>query len=155
MQNIFPNREKFLRCFPKCKIQRTSTRNGILKSEAVFRFASVLHKHGVDSLDDVPKITWYENLKAEMQKPYAQEILTIPGQRSGISLVYFSMLTGSTGLVKPDRMVITFLEDIVQHPVGQEQAQYLLSYASKCLNDEFPLLTPRALDHEIWNYQRD
>jgi hypothetical protein len=134
--------------------QRTSTQNGILKSEAVFRFASVLHCHKMDSLEDIPKITWYKDLQTEMQKPYAQEILTIPGQRSGISLAYFYMLTGSTGIVKPDRMVITFLEGIVQHPVGYDQAQSLLSYASRHLNTEFPLLTPRALDHEIWKYQR-
>ena len=30
--------------------QRTSVRNGILKSEAVNRFASVLHKHGMNTI---------------------------------------------------------------------------------------------------------
>jgi hypothetical protein len=134
--------------------QRTSARNGILKSEAVFRFASVLSSHKIDRLEDVPKLTWHEDLPVEMQKPYAQEILAIPGQRSGISLAYFYMLAGSTGIVKPDRMVITFLEHIIQRPVGYYEAQYLLSHASQYLNTEFPLLTPRVLDHEIWKYQR-
>lgn len=133
--------------------QRTSTRGGILKAEAVYQFASVLHKHGINRLDDVPKIVWYEDLPGEMGKPYAQELLSIPGQRSGISLTYFYMLTGSPGLVKPDRMVSGFLKDALNRDVYDQDAQRLISQASRLLNSDFPKLTPRALDHEIWKYQ--
>jgi hypothetical protein len=133
--------------------QRTSTRNGILKSEAVYQFASVLHRHNMNRIEDVPNINWYQNLSSEMKKPYAQELLSIPGQSSGISLSYFYMLTGSHGLVKPDRMVYGFLKDVLHRQVSDDDAQRLLSYATRQLNSEFPSLTPRILDHEIWKYK--
>ena len=135
--------------------QRTSTCNGILKSEAVLLFASILHRHGIDKNEDVPKIVWYQDLYEEMKKPYAREILALPGQKSGISLSYFYMLTGSSGIVKPDRMVNGFLKNAleVEGEVTIEEAQYLLSYASRYLIEEFPQITPRSLDHEIWKYQ--
>ena len=133
--------------------QRTSTRGGILKAEAVYRFAAILKRHGMYTIQDIPKIDWYENLRNEIQRPYAQEILSIPGQRSGISLSYFYMLTGSSGLVKPDRMVYGFLRETLNRQVSDADAQHLLSYASQRLNSDFPELTPRLLDHQIWKYQ--
>ena len=133
--------------------QRTSTRGGISKAEAVYMFASTLHKHGMNTVRDIPKISWYEDLRDEINKPYAQELLSIPGQRSGISLSYFFMLTGSSGLVKPDRMVIAFLKETLNREVKENEAQRLLAYASQQLNAEFPLMTPRMLDHQIWKYQ--
>ena len=133
--------------------QRTSTRGGILKAEAVYRFADVLNRHGMQTVQDIPKIAWYEELSNEIKRPYAQEILSIPGQRSGISLSYFYMLTGSSGLVKPDRMVNGFLRDTLNRQVSDEDAQHLLSFASQRLNSDFPQMTPRSLDHQIWKYQ--
>ena len=58
--------------------QRTSTRGGILKSEAVERFTSTMCEHGIEHLQDI-----------EVQLPgeaLDQEIRKIPGQGSGISL---------------------------------------------------------------------
>lgn len=134
--------------------QRTSTRGGILKAEAVYQFATVIHKHGMETINDVPKIAWYEDLPAEMAKPYARELLSIPGQRSGISLAYFYMLTGSHGLVKPDRMVNGFLRDTLDRVVTDTDAQRLISHATRRLQPDFPELTTRMLDHQIWKYQR-
>ncbi|MCX6381634.1 MAG: hypothetical protein NT023_19525 [Armatimonadetes bacterium] len=134
--------------------QRTSTRNGILKTEAVFQFASTLLRHNMNTIDDVPKIEWFENLGNEMSHPYAEEILSIPGQTSGIALTYFYMLTGSPGLVKADRMVIDFLQETLNKSVSLYDAQRFISYASQKLCADFPEMTPRMLDHQIWKYQR-
>lgn len=82
--------------------QRTSTRNGILKSEAVLRFATVLHNHGISLLQDVESRVTDAALDADLRK--------IPGQKSGISTSYFFMLAGSENLIKPDRRVLRFLE---------------------------------------------
>ena len=49
-QNIYQNR------------QRTSTRNGILKAEAVFLFAKILLKFDVNYYQDVNKISWKFNI---------------------------------------------------------------------------------------------
>ena len=126
--------------------QRTSTRGGILKAEAVYRFASALQKYDVHLLEDVP--TLRDNRRFE------QDIFAIPGQRSGVSLRYFYMLCGAQELVKPDRMILRFLESIVKKPVGIDRAQALLAEACHVLEPEHPGLTPRALDNAIWQYQR-
>ncbi len=70
--------------------QRTSSRNGILKAEAVYQFCRVLHKYSVNYLQDVIKL--YGNQEFE------KEIKLISGQKSGISLVYFYMLVGEDTL---------------------------------------------------------
>ena len=133
--------------------QRTSARNGLLKSEAVLLFASALQRHGMNTMDAIPKIAWHEQLADEMSKPYAQEILSIPGQRSGISLAYFYMLTGSEGIVKPDRMVKRFLVAALGRDLADEEAHREISNACRILQSDYPLITPRKLDHQIWKHQ--
>jgi hypothetical protein len=56
-------------------------------------------------------------------------IETIPGQGSGISFKYFSMLAGNGNYVKPDRMVKRFVADalsIKQDDVSDDFAERLL-----------------------------
>lgn len=126
--------------------QRTSTANGILKSEAVYRFACVLRDREVEYLQDVPSI-------AESGS-FATAIKNIPGQKSGISLQYFWMLAGSDDFIKPDRMVIRFLESALRRPVRIEEAPDLLREATVHLRGKNPRLTPRLLDYAIWQHQR-
>ena len=126
--------------------QRTSTRNGILKSEAVLKFAAILGKYSVSYLQDIPKII--------LDNSFEKEVKHIPGQRSGISLKYFFMLSGSNDFIKPDRMVLRFLENILKRPVTPQEAQLLLYEVSNILKSKYPHLTPRLLDHTIWIYQR-
>lgn len=126
--------------------QRTSTRSGILKSEAVLKFTRVLKGCSVNYLQDVPKIISDTN--------FEREIKSIPGQGSGISLRYFFMLSGSNDFIKPDRMISRFLENILGRHVNPQEAQSLLLQASNILKFKYPNLTSRLLDHTIWNYQR-
>ncbi|AJO20851.1 hypothetical protein QQ991_01745 [Weizmannia coagulans] len=127
--------------------QRTSTRNGILKTEAVHRFCKVLNKYGVNYLQDVKKL--YGN------EQFEEEIKSIPGQKSGISLIYFYMLAGEDNWIKPDRMIIRFLERVLQRKVKMDEAQTLLQATSKILAEKYPNMTPRLLDYQIWNYVRN
>jgi hypothetical protein len=66
--------------------QRTSSRNGILKAEAVRQFAMALRSAGIERFADIGD----ENklLLAE------STIRQIPGQKSGISFDYFLLLAG-------------------------------------------------------------
>ncbi|MFD0051460.1 hypothetical protein ACFVHQ_19415 [Actinomycetes bacterium NPDC127524] len=134
VQNVFQNR------------QRTSTRNGILKAEAVYNFCNILQKYDVNYLQDVNKL--YDN------KEFETEIKAIQGQKSGISLVYFYMLVGDDNWVKPDRMIIRFLENVLERKVKINEAQSLLQLTSEILINEFSHITPRLLDYQIWNYVR-
>ncbi|WP_100332635.1 hypothetical protein [Bacillus xiapuensis] len=126
--------------------QRTSPTNGILKAEAVYLFCKVLNKYGVNFLQDVRKV--YGN------EEFENEIKAIPGQKSGISLVYFYMLAGDDQWVKPDRMIVRFLEKALQRKVKIEEAQSLLEETTKILVEQYSNITPRLLDYQIWNFER-
>lgn len=127
--------------------QRTSTRKGILKSEAVLRFAQVLQAHKVEYLQDFGTIQGNES--------FEKAIKEIPGQGSGITIRYFYMLAGSDDFVKPDRMILGFLKEQTGRSCNPDQAQELLSRAANALRNEYPYMTPKLLDNLIWMYQRE
>lgn len=126
--------------------QRTSSKNGILKTEAVLKFAKALQKYGVNYLQDVPMLL--NNSKFE------ESIRTIPGQKSGISLKYFFMLSGLEDIIKPDRHIKAFIKDAIKIDTEIHEAQILLSNTCEKLKVKYPHLTPRLLDNKIWEYQR-
>jgi hypothetical protein len=130
----------------RCR-QRTSTKSGILKAEAVTRFAACLRNQGVEFFQDVPRVADSARFEAEIR--------AIPGQGSGISLQYFWMLAGSDEFVKPDRMVLRFLQAALERSVSVREALPLMRAACQRLADKYPLLTPRLLDYEVWKYQRE
>lgn len=127
--------------------QRTSTRSGILKAEAALRFAEVIATFDVDRFEDVARI--FEN------EAFEAGIKQIPGQRSGVSLRYFYMLIGSQDYIKPDRMILRFLQAALGRTPNLQEAHDLLVVASMILRADHPYLTPAALDHLIWAYQRE
>jgi hypothetical protein len=130
-----------------CNRQRTSTKNGILKAEACFKFLELLHKFKVETFQDISKILNNEDFEESIKK--------IPGQRSGISLKYFFMLTGSSDLIKPDRMIHGFIKEAIGKQVDSESALRLIKHSvSELRKKGFPKLTIRQLDNIIWNYQR-
>lgn len=133
--NIFKNR------------QRTSTKNGVLKVEAVLSFLDILIKFNAEYFSDVNGL--FKN------KEFENEIKKIPGQSSGISLKYFFMLAGNDNLIKPDRMIKRFLGNVLNREVKLEECQPLLVDVSNELNKMgFTKLTPKLLDNKIWAYQK-
>ena len=81
--------------------QRTSTRNGILKAEAVLHEARILEDEGVGVPADLSE-AGPERLD-HLQRRWS----TVTGQGSGVSWRAFSMLVGLPE-VKPDRMIRRF-----------------------------------------------
>jgi hypothetical protein len=130
-----------------CNRQRTSTRNGILKSEAVFRFSHTLANLRVDYFQDIDGVVGNSD--------FGEQIMSIPGQRSGISLNYFYMLAGSEDYIKPDRMMSRFISSAINRTLNAEECQKIIVEAHKILVHEFPQLTLRLLDYQIWQYQRE
>jgi len=127
--------------------QRTSTRNGILKAEAVYLFAKVVQNFGVEYLQEVGII-----LGDEL---FEEEIAKIPGQSSGLSTRYFYMLAGDENFIKPDRMIKRFIYSAIQRDLSFKECQELLVAEHAELVKEYSSLTLRSLDHQIWLYQRD
>ena len=130
--------------------KKTSTRvDNMSKSEAVSEFASALQNHGVASFEDVPK--------AIKNKALEDEIKGIPGQGSGISLKYFFMLAGKDDQIKPDRMILRFVDAALKRKPGTtatDEAETLLRDAHEILRKEHSSLTLRELDYVIWDHQR-
>jgi len=132
-QKVFENR------------QRTSTRNGILKAEAVVLFGQALDRHGIQALQDVQGST----LRA-----VEQDVRRIPGQSSGTSWRYFLMLSGDETMVKPDRMILRFISRSLGRQVNESQAVELLRAAAAALAVGRPGLNARLLDNIIWKHER-
>ena len=127
--------------------QRTSTKNGILKVEAVIKFLKVLKDFNIEYYQDIAKVINNES--------FDFCIKNIPGQKSGISMKYFFMLAGSKNLIKPDRMVIRFLQNASGKKFNLEDCQTVLSAVTLQLNQKEFKVTPQLVDNAIWNYQRN
>jgi len=128
--------------------QRTSPRGGILKAEAVFKFAKVLKQYGIEKYESIPP----EGLNYKV----ATDIQGITGQGSGLSYKYFLMNAGNTREVKGDRMITRFVGEAVGSPgISGDEAEDLVRAAADVLQAEHPELTPYKLDNLIWNYQRN
>lgn len=126
--------------------QRTSPRGGILKAEAVLRFAEILHAFGVNFFQEMHQIIG--------DPAFETQIKDIPGQASGISLRYFYMLVGRDDYIKPDRMISRFVNSAIDKTLGVEGSHTLIVRSCEILAQDYPHLTPRLLDHLIWRYQR-
>jgi hypothetical protein len=127
--------------------QRTSARSGILKAEAVQRFAEVLKEVGIVDFADLTD-----------DRLAAAEILVreIPGQKSGISFDYFQMLAGDDDLIKPDRMVQRYIGKalgVKPEQVTPDRARELLSSAMTILAGKGAIWSARQLDYTIWKTQ--
>lgn len=79
---------------------------------------------------------------------------TVKGQGSGIAVRYFFMLTGADHLIKPDRMILGFLDRVLHRSVGQLEAQTLFTQAAERLRAEHPTVTAQGLDYAIWSSER-
>lgn len=127
--------------------QKTSTKNGILKAEAIKRFLKVLIDFNVlyfQNISDIIRNAEFENC-----------IKKIPGQRSGVSLKYFFMLAGDENGVKPDRMICRFIKSAIDIEVTTEEAVDLINRTAHQIRENgHPNLTPRKLDGIIWRYQK-
>ncbi|RIU41040.1 hypothetical protein [Mycobacteroides abscessus] len=126
---------------------RTSTRGGILKAEAIRDAAAVLAAEGIDTAPALRQAATDEARLEQVRKAWC----AVKGQRSGITWRYVLMLAGVSG-VKPDRMIIRFVADTLEVPrrsVGTAYAAEIVTAAAPELD-----MSPTALDHAIWRFQR-
>lgn len=130
--------------------QQTSTTNGILKADAVKRFATVLRDNGIQTLHDIRTASPATIAAIE------SEIKKIPGQRSGISFSYFLMLSGDDSHMKIDRWLLRFVGNAlgVRNFNNVPQAYADLIAVCEELKKTYPHLTPRLLDHTIWGFMK-
>lgn len=125
--------------------QRTSTKNGILKAEAVIRFIKILYLRGIETKRD---LLAYPNRDSLLE-----EIKTIEGQTKGTTFDYLLMLSGDKGVFKKDRHIENFfikyfnVTDISYDNLKREFEKQLEVVLKK-----YPDYNIRTLDSVIWNF---
>jgi hypothetical protein len=126
---------------------RTSTRNGILKAEAVLKFSEGLIESGINSFAD---------LTPSRLEVAGVKIRSIKGQKSGVSFKYFCMLAGLDHLIKPDRMVCRYVQDTLGLPreVSPSFAEQMILESLELLRANRPSISAREVDYVIWEFQR-
>jgi hypothetical protein len=125
--------------------QRTSSKSGILKAEAVLREARHLREEGIGFPEDLVRAD------AEKLDALRARWVSVPGQGSGLSLDYFLMLSGLPG-VKADRMVRRFVATALGLPnelaISAQDAGALVREAA-----DFFDVDERVLDYAIWRFE--
>ncbi|MGN1419031.1 MAG: helix-turn-helix transcriptional regulator [Acutalibacteraceae bacterium] len=124
--------------------QRTSSKNGILKAEAVFECAKKFKEFGIETKADFNSKC--NNIETEYK--------SVKGQSSGISFQYLKMLCGNENILKPDRHILRFLSEFFDRNIEKEEAQQIMEDILNILQTSYPNLTIRELDYLIWNYMR-
>jgi hypothetical protein len=119
---------------------RTSSRNGVLKADAVLTAMQLLDSSSIDTTSD---------LLAHASEIERQWIRHIPGQKSGISWRYVLMLAGKAG-VKPDRMILSFMKrmDVPKGVTPEKYVDLIVRHVN------IPAVNETVVDHRIWMVER-
>lgn len=116
-----------------------------LKAAVIQRAATVLQELGITTRDDVHAAYAKDHSFGELKKTW----LRLPSQSSGVTFNYFLILCGFQS-VKPDRMVIRFVEDHAElrgKDITPMQTAELIARVA----EKYPT-EPRMLDHVIWRH---
>ncbi|MEW2163875.1 hypothetical protein AB0912_12875 [Streptomyces sp. NPDC007084] len=126
--------------------QRTrANRDAPLKAKAARQYAEILISHGVATLADANALLADPNKLKDVER----DLAGVAGHGLGARLAYLWMLLGDDSRIKPDRMVLRWLQRVLQRPMTTAQATSLLTEAAGRLT-----CTPWELDHAIWGNQR-
>lgn len=117
--------------------------HAVLKAEVVRQAAVMFNDLGIDSVPDL--------VAALGENPRDSEVHTgwkkLPSQRSGVTYNYLLILAGLPS-VKPDRMVLRFLDEALDGvTLSEEEAVDLIRATAKNMDADV-----RALDHMIWRF---
>ncbi|MCV7367715.1 hypothetical protein CRI77_16265 [Mycolicibacterium duvalii] len=127
--------------------QRTSTRGGILKADAVLRHINEFVKHDVTTLRDGIDLLADSDRFAAVDK----DLRSIPGEGArGVRRNYLWMLIGQDDLIKPDRMVLRWFRHhgvIVDPADARDIITALVPIVSQRLRRD---VTAWEIDHALW-----
>lgn len=127
--------------------QRTSTRGGILKAEAVLLHIAVFREHNVETMQDA--LGLFSDTERFAQVDDA--LRSIPGEGGyGVRRDYVWMLIGQDDLIKPDRMVLRWLgrQGVKTDPAGaRDIITAIVPLVSARLNRT---VTAWEIDHALW-----
>lgn len=128
---------------------RTSPKNGILKTEACYRIAEIFINNHIETKEQ------FNSMSKNIKESVKEEISNVKGQSSGIMLEYLYMLAGDDDICKPDRHLHKFVETATGEQEDNSTIQNLMKNVTDILKKDFPNLTVRLLDYEIWKFQKN
>ena len=126
---------------------RTSTRGGVLKAEAIRDAALVLTAEGIETTASLREAAEDATSLARVEAAWCR----VTGQRSGITWRYVQMLVGIPG-VKPDRMICRFVADALELPRNSFTTGFALRTLTAAAMEMG--ISPTDLDHAVWQWQR-
>ena len=130
----------------------TTTKNNnkrIKKTEAFLRFIKILIRYGIDTYQDIINV-----IKKGGFCELEQELKEIPGQK--VSVDYFFMLASKSDTVKVDRHIRKFALDVTgeKYLKNKQIVDLFRNGAAFLMQNGYPEMTPRYLDHIVWEYQK-
>jgi hypothetical protein len=126
--------------------QRTSSRSGILKTDAFLQYLQAFQEFGVETYQDVNRLS-------EENAAFETALRQIPGQN--VSVDYFFMLAGDTDGVKVDTHLRRFVRDAVGRDLEADEIKELFRRAVLHYRQHgYPDMTARHLDHIVWSWQK-
>jgi hypothetical protein len=133
--------------------QRTSTRSGIEKADAVLRYARILADGGVHDLAEVAAMMTDQSHWDRIDTALAD----VPGDgQNATRRDYLWMLCGRDDLIKPDRIVLRWLARHAGEQITAAEAGDMLARAANELTERLDrTVTPWMADHAIWKAETD
>lgn len=131
--------------------QRTSTRGGILKAEAVLWHCRLFRESGVETLEQAIDLMADEERFSKLDRA----LRSIPGEGSfGIRRGYLWMMIGNDSLIKPDRMVLRWLDrqGVRTDPDGARDI--IAALVSRVVLPDGRHPSAWEVDHAIWGAAR-
>ena len=126
-----------------------SQTSGRLKVAILLDLLRAIRDCNIQTFQDIQPIL--SNIKK--QDELLERFMEIHGIGEATSR-YFLMLAGDDRMVKPDTMILRFVENALGKTVRQIEAVHLIQATSDRLLEPYPDMSPRRLDHLIWSWQR-
>lgn len=101
--------------------QRTSTKRGITKAEAVIKVANILVEEGINNFND---------LDEEKLIRIYRKFRNVSGQRNGVTFIFMLILCGWNDLVKPDRRIQDYCQMVLDKRVPPTYAAEVVRQAA-------------------------
>jgi hypothetical protein len=114
------------------------------KTRADIEYSQILVAHGVDNLMAAAAMLTDDR----RQRAVEADLARVPGHGSGARRDYLWMLVGDDQHIKPDRMVLRWVDHLLGRQVGVVEARELIKSAAAAVGR-----TPWELDHAVWRSQ--
>lgn len=129
--------------------QRTSSQNGILKAEALYRIVEMLNNNNIQTRNDILNSKNIDDIEDQWK--------SVKGQGSGITWRYFLMGCGNNTYFKDDTWVYRFFINELGYKnirMGGDYKNLKIAFDNEFeqVKKVYPQMTVTKLDNVIWEF---